>query len=542
MSQLARHLEAAVKAPREEDAVAELVAAWVLFPSTRIAKICRAVASLTRAEGLDGSQSARETAWHELAKRDGRAAIDRLLLTAWSRSAKDARRRLEVLRSFGPDPRVVGALLSLDDGERFLNSEGNRFWTEAYELLLSWGSAEAAQRIQTRGNAAQSTSPLGPARALAVFEPLTVRWQSKWPREHELPAELDPLLRALETRSAPKKALLDGLLQAVIDAPEDDRPRLVWADALAEQGDARGEFISLQFVQASGAMTLGQREKMQRLLSGAGASWFDGLEGQIAPVAVFSRGTVSEVRLSTRAPDPANRAWRLVETIDLGGLALGASGFLSHPHLSRVHSLRSMSDASFVELCRAGPERAFQMLELESVGEPPAATPKWTAQVLRIKGFVDQSAWWWQRSGLTGVVTWPTLVLNDGFERIGQTFARLTHDRKYRGVRFTAGQSAWPEPLDAGWSLEFRGGDDHALHVDVFDESKLGALEQALTALPERSVVRASVTCHLKRAEAWRQSFEARLAAALGPQRLRDVPVAYQPRAPNASPVVVRSR
>jgi uncharacterized protein (TIGR02996 family) len=38
----------------------------------------------------------------------------------------------------------------------------------------------------------------------------------------------------------------DAFLQAVLDAPDDDAPRLIYADWLEEQGDPRGEFIRIQ--------------------------------------------------------------------------------------------------------------------------------------------------------------------------------------------------------------------------------------------------------------------------------------------------------
>src|SRR5262249_51734963 len=38
----------------------------------------------------------------------------------------------------------------------------------------------------------------------------------------------------------------EGFLQAILAAPEDDTPRLVYADWLEERGDPRGEFIRIQ--------------------------------------------------------------------------------------------------------------------------------------------------------------------------------------------------------------------------------------------------------------------------------------------------------
>ena len=54
------------------------------------------------------------------------------------------------------------------------------------------------------------------------------------------------------TRSSPSSANAERpsaalpLFQAILDAPEDDDPRLVYADWLLERGDERGEFIQIQ--------------------------------------------------------------------------------------------------------------------------------------------------------------------------------------------------------------------------------------------------------------------------------------------------------
>lgn len=42
----------------------------------------------------------------------------------------------------------------------------------------------------------------------------------------------------------------DAFIDAILDAPDDDAPRLVYADALSERGDLRGEFISVQCARA----------------------------------------------------------------------------------------------------------------------------------------------------------------------------------------------------------------------------------------------------------------------------------------------------
>jgi uncharacterized protein (TIGR02996 family) len=47
----------------------------------------------------------------------------------------------------------------------------------------------------------------------------------------------------------------DALLAAIHAAPDDDAPRAVYADALQQRGDPRGEFIALQLAHARGELT-----------------------------------------------------------------------------------------------------------------------------------------------------------------------------------------------------------------------------------------------------------------------------------------------
>jgi uncharacterized protein (TIGR02996 family) len=75
----------------------------------------------------------------------------------------------------------------------------------------------------------------------------------------------------------------DAFLRAVIDHPDDDGPRLVYADWLDEQGDVRGEFIRLQIDLARrGPLHLGYEGWMRRaaqLFRDHGRAWGRSLGG-----------------------------------------------------------------------------------------------------------------------------------------------------------------------------------------------------------------------------------------------------------------------
>jgi uncharacterized protein (TIGR02996 family) len=92
-----------------------------------------------------------------------------------------------------------------------------------------------------------------------------------------------------------------AFLQAIRDDPDDDLPRLAYADWLEEQGDApRGEMIRVQLELAKApprerALVLLRR--MRELIVAHRAQWLGPLK-EIAPDAVFERGFVEELSLS----------------------------------------------------------------------------------------------------------------------------------------------------------------------------------------------------------------------------------------------------
>src|ERR1043165_6117004 len=57
------------------------------------------------------------------------------------------------------------------------------------------------------------------------------------------------------------------LLALVYAAPDDDGPRLVYADALLERGDPRGELIALQIARARGPISDEARAREAELLA-----------------------------------------------------------------------------------------------------------------------------------------------------------------------------------------------------------------------------------------------------------------------------------
>ncbi len=83
------------------------------------------------------------------------------------------------------------------------------------------------------------------AKAMADVEPKKLSAKDE--------ARLAELEKTFQPAPAKKKGQSDArLLELIYAAPDDDTPRLVFADSLSERGDERGEFIQLQIQRARG--------------------------------------------------------------------------------------------------------------------------------------------------------------------------------------------------------------------------------------------------------------------------------------------------
>lgn len=523
MSALEGELETAVKATSPVVTLLSLCRAWRLCPSSRLARLARGFARQQQTDGVQGAnQEEREAAWLELAEHAGPVELQELLATPWSKRPKDAARRLTALARLGPDPRIVGSLLELDTGSRYASAAGHRFWQDVYELLLRWGSVEAADRVPRDLPASEHTSPWAAARYAAIFEPLALRWAGKWPSEPQLTSAVESLLTALEQKLAPAQQLSAGLLAAVHAAPRADSPRLVFADALTEQGDARGEFIALQFAHAAGELPLGKREHMQRLLAASGRAWFDGIEAQVSPLAVFRKGFLSEVRLSTRSPTPNSPGWTTVECLDVAGIATTLSTFLSHPHLAGVHTLRTVRGGTLEELARHGPPISFQLIEVSHLGGRDVAKPDWSLHTLRLLSPIDEAVWWFAGTPLRQHVNTLSLQAQGAFERVGPAVLELeVADSALQVIEVSVRAPPWPLPWVGDWDLRFERdskGKFSRLVVSIADELYTG-LEAALARLDRDQLKSARVTTTIRRGPTWREETRAFLESVLRSQR-----------------------
>jgi uncharacterized protein (TIGR02996 family) len=192
-----------------------------------------------------------------------------------------------------------------------------------------------------------------------------------------------------------------AFLRMIAAAPDDDAPRLVYADWLEERGDPRGTFIRLQCALAALPDDDPRRPDLEHaerhLLAAHAAGWTYDLAGRVSGWQ-FRRGFVEEVTLSAEAflehgPDlvraglvrtvrlhdcgdlvgPLARSPALgqVTGLDLCGNRLGDAGLgtlLRSERLRGLHALdlsfNSLSNAGVQALLDAGPWPRLRALDL----------------------------------------------------------------------------------------------------------------------------------------------------------------------------------
>lgn len=148
-------------------------------------------------------------------------------------------------------------------------------------------------------------------RRRARIDHLIATASQDWPIYSTPDDDVTPLVPLLEAK--PEQDLTH-LLDAVYADLTNDAPRMIYADALQDAGDPRGEMITLQLTNP------GTRRELQ-LIRDHERVWLGPLDKVVQKSGlVWSRGFVSALRLVGRtldAPMVAEHAWLTVEQLDL---------------------------------------------------------------------------------------------------------------------------------------------------------------------------------------------------------------------------------
>lgn len=150
----------------------------------------------------------------------------------------------------------------------------------------------------------------------------------------------------------------DAFLSAILEAPDDDGPRLIYADWLEERSDStareRGEFIRLQCHRAALPIDDPERVELfrreQRLLIGFARTWLGPLWRWVAPWH-FRRGFLERVRVP--AADFLTHADTFARLGPLFNLTLDRVGRTA-ARLAKCPLLGRVTDLSLLDIDAAG--------------------------------------------------------------------------------------------------------------------------------------------------------------------------------------------
>ncbi|MEP6865066.1 MAG: TIGR02996 domain-containing protein [Deltaproteobacteria bacterium] len=125
-------------------------------------------------------------------------------------------------------------------------------------------------------------------------------------------AYTDTTITTLLDQAPVRSTNLDTLLDAVYADLANDAPRAIYADALQDAGDPRGELITLQLT------TPGTRREKQ-LLRDHERAWLGSADPLVQKSGLaYRRGFIAAARLSDRAlgARPTERVWQTIEELD----------------------------------------------------------------------------------------------------------------------------------------------------------------------------------------------------------------------------------
>lgn len=311
--------EAAVtKDPRK--ALAPLLEAWSTQPAIETRHLITLLESVVAPAPFDGET----TAWVNAAKTADEWTKSSLLQRARGKTIADTSARLSAAIAWGPDPRTARVLEELITELPWTSDSSKPLWRVIYAGITAMTDprfVELAQALPAKWNVRENisgwlTNSLVKAAGKGTVTPLTP----------EVLAGVKQLGKKLEALAPKKKPIAQdeaALLADIYANPDDDAPRLVYADWLLERGDPRGEFITLQFRADKDAAAL-KREKA--LLKEHGRKWLGALEPVVAAGTFeFRRGFLSKADKKFKASTESLRespAWATVEECSAFGAEL----------------------------------------------------------------------------------------------------------------------------------------------------------------------------------------------------------------------------
>jgi uncharacterized protein (TIGR02996 family) len=339
-------LPAAVEAARAQhlpQVLGALLHAWKTEPSDGLAELITGLSrKLRTTHNLRGKSKAALAAWIALATKATPRDLPALLETLTDATSGDALKRLTYVARWMPDPRVDAAIVDVLERVPYRATSTRPFWVALFELAEGITDPRALRRLEhCDADGVALTMQAWLRQRIGHLREITAAKLVVTPE----PPEAFEIARLLGDQIGPGKLSrgsknLEALLEAIYAAPDDDAPRLVYADALIERGDPRGELISLQL---RGALDRDGQKREKELLATYGKQWL----GELAPIVMsgftFERGFLASCRIDNRHIDrvrklAAHPAWATVRTLS-GSALIGLSPVM--------RGLRSLSFVSY---------------------------------------------------------------------------------------------------------------------------------------------------------------------------------------------------
>lgn len=346
----------------DAELLSALLEAWRKRPAPEFTAAIDVVSArlAARAEPLS-TKPTQIAAWLERGRKKVAADLPLLLERLGEGTSAPIRARLGVLAEWPSDPRIDARLLDAVHTPLSPGVAGRSVMLTVFTLLERSNDPRVRDRLVAFADGeppyvVPRVRKLSAA-VLRVFEETVARLRTKKYPAAQLDAAGKKWLSELPLQREAPLAKRDGdaLLRAVYADPADDSARLVYADWLTEQGDERGEFITLQVQRAQ---TGAEPSKRERQLE---KKWARAWLGPLQPVLlkrdlVYRRGFLAECALEAMLSDHAkligHPIFSTVEKFDLASGRMGAPDWVNAPSCKAVVSIVELSTSSLERVTR----------------------------------------------------------------------------------------------------------------------------------------------------------------------------------------------
>ncbi|MFO0597086.1 MAG: TIGR02996 domain-containing protein [Myxococcaceae bacterium] len=371
-------LARALGATDEKQKLSALLDAWRACRHSRLANVIDRVSQpLVEAAGKIKAKSMpmRTEALIAAAKSKDPVALGQVLTTEWPGTWDKALPVLQAVIAAPDDPRVAAHFARQIDETRFDTWKSAGYWRPLFAKLSSLDDLRQLPLMEAQLSRAKNHFY---AVNMRFLEEDLVRGLKRI-REPALSADDEKAIAMLEApfsaaaateRHAGKSG--EELLAAVYASPSDDAQRLVYGDWLVQQGDPRGEFISLQ----AQPPTEKSKKRLEALAKKHWKSWVGLLGDRIAGPPDFRLGFLQSARFETRNYDARlefaktleRPEWRTLERIVWWGRGMTRlDQALRHPNLQQVRRI----DGLDYEHCKAFFESPEGLPPLTDISLPP---------------------------------------------------------------------------------------------------------------------------------------------------------------------------